>query len=410
MLKKHISYDISDFLIHKKLKLTTPNKFSINEDIIKIIKNSFKEKNDKNNIYSDEYINEINVEKAKELIKFYPKNEKENEENIVKKFIKCYKKISGEKIDEEEIDTINISLWEKTIEILCIELLKIIDKDQKISESLIRMNINQEDELIKNLNLFYSILFKYVKDNKALDLYNFIPNEKKVYKKLNNVFCNKDIDKEIRLILTYLNEYNIFDDILIYYKIKLGIKHQQKSLEDIALEVDKEIKKKFTKIDNLIEIQKKEVKIDENFKIACNQLIRKWFVKHKDKKNLFDFVHSHISDISIKILYDKKFKDIIEEIFIYNSSEDVCRMLNEIQKKNYMEQNIKNEIEKCHSKNSSENMYITQSSINNKNYKTYSNRVMLIIIIKKIIIIISILKIIIIIIIFIMIIKIRKKV
>ena len=132
MLKKHFNYDISNFIINKKLKIKALKKFSINENIIKIIKNSFMEKNEKNKKYSEEFINEFNVKKAKELIKFYPKNEKENEENIVKKFVKCYKVLSGENINEEEIDTINISLWEKIIEILCIELLKIIDKDQKI--------------------------------------------------------------------------------------------------------------------------------------------------------------------------------------------------------------------------------------------------------------------------------------
>ena len=119
MLKNHFNYDISIFLIHKKLKLETINKYSINENLIQTIKNSFLEKDKYSKIFSQEYITNYNVIKAKELIKFYPKNEKENEDNIVKKFIKSYKAISGEKINEEEIDTMNISLWEKTIEILC---------------------------------------------------------------------------------------------------------------------------------------------------------------------------------------------------------------------------------------------------------------------------------------------------
>ena len=153
---------------------------------------------------------------------------------------------------------------------------------------------------------------------------------KKNYKKLNNIFCNKDIDKEIRVILSNLNEFNKFDDILIYYKIKLDIKHQQKSLEDIAIELDKEIKKKFTKIDSLLEIQKKDIQIVERFKITCEKLMHEWFIKHDDKKILFDFVNSHISDICTKILYDIKFKDKLDEIFIY-STNNKCNILYEIQ-------------------------------------------------------------------------------
>jgi hypothetical protein len=372
MLENHFDYDISDFLIHKKLKLKTLNKYSINEHIIQTIKNSFLEKDKYLNIYSEEYITNYNVIKAKELIKFYPKNEKENEDNIVKKFLKCYKAISGEKINEEEIDTMNISLWEKTIEILSIEILKILDKDKIISHSLIRMNLNEEEELIQNLNLFYSILFLYIKDKNTINLYNFIPNEKKHYKKYNDIFCNKDIDKEIRLILAYLDENNIFDDILIYYKIKFGITHQQKTLEDITKEVDKEIKKKFTNVDNLFEVQKKEIIIDEKLKIACQKLIHEWFVIHSDKRNLFDFVNSHISDICIKILCDKDFKDKLDEIFITNQ-EYFNRIINEIKKK-------KNQM----------NSHKSEKSISNSNNKYNSNTYNIIISIIIIIIIIKI--------------------
>ena len=87
MLKQFFDYNLSDFLIHKKTKLKTSKILEINEDIIKRIKNSF------NNKITDRK----NIEKAKELIKFYPKNEKEDEDNLVKQFIKCYKAFSGEK-------------------------------------------------------------------------------------------------------------------------------------------------------------------------------------------------------------------------------------------------------------------------------------------------------------------------
>ena len=375
ILKEDFEYDISNFLIHKKSNLKIIKNFIINEEIIKKVKNSFMEKyKEENKKYSDEHINNCNVKKAKALIRFYPKNEEENKDNIVKKFIKCYKVISGEKINEEEIDTINISLWEKTIKILCVELLKIIHDDHEISKSISRININEENELIENLNLFYSILQIYVKDKKTLDLYNYIPNEKKVYKKLNNVFCNKDIDTEIRNILTYLNENNRYDDILIYYKIELDFKHQQKSLEDIAIEVDKEIKKKFTKIDSLLEIKKNSVvEIDENFKIACKKLIREWFIIHENKRNLFDFVNSHISDICIKILSDKNFQDKINKIFMMYS-ENIEKYIDECE--NYYSEINKSQL-KCESyktvksNNANENANETANSNNNTN--TYIN-------------------------------------
>ena len=96
MLKNYFYYDISDFLVHKKFEKIVLKEFSINEQIIKKIKNSFYNKlnednknnddendddNDNNDkkIYDEQYSNYI--EKAKQLIRFYPKNEEEYVEN-----------------------------------------------------------------------------------------------------------------------------------------------------------------------------------------------------------------------------------------------------------------------------------------------------------------------------------------
>ena len=262
MLKSYFQYDISEFLIHKKLKLTTPKLLTINEDIIKTIKNSF----------SDQFGNKEDIQKAKILIKFYPKNENENEDNIVKQFIQCYKIISGEEINEEEINTMNISLWEKPIKILLIELLKTIDNDRSINNTSKRTGLNEED-IITNLNIFYKIFFIYIRENKIYENYSFVPNEKGNYIELANIYYNLDIDNEIRDILTILDEKNSFDDSLINQKIILSIKHQQKTLEDIAIVIDKDIKRKFIKIDSMIESQQKDIKIEDNVKNACKKLI-----------------------------------------------------------------------------------------------------------------------------------------
>ena len=88
-----------------------------------------------------------------------------------------------------------------------------------------------------------------------------------------NIYYNLDIDNEIRDILTILDEKNSFDDSLINQKIILSIKHQQKTLEDIAIVIDKDIKRKFIKIDSMIESQQKDIKIEDNVKNACKKLI-----------------------------------------------------------------------------------------------------------------------------------------
>ena len=305
MLKQFFDYNLSDFLIHKKTKLKTSKILEINEDIIKRIKNSF------NNKITDRK----NIEKAKELIKFYPKNEKEDEDNLVKQFIKCYKALSGEKIDEEEINTINTSLWDEAIIILLIQLLIIIDRDKNINATSKRIGIIEENVII-NLNIFYKIFFNYLGDSHNYDNYNFVPNVKGNYMKLNDIYCNTDIDEKIRKTLSSLNKENNFDSILIYPNIKLSRKHQEKTLEDIANKIDEEIKKKYNKIDLMIENDKINIKYEddfENIKKACKMLFD-WIYEHKEKKNLFEFVSKNITEFGVKIFLENVIKNKLDNL------------------------------------------------------------------------------------------------
>ena len=83
---------------------------------------------------------------------------------------------------------------------------------------------------------------------------------------------NKDIDNEIKNVLKILNERSCFYHILIHHKIKLNNNHSEKTLEDIATVIDKEISKKYTQIDKMIQDANNKlesVKIDENVKNSC---------------------------------------------------------------------------------------------------------------------------------------------
>jgi hypothetical protein len=122
MLKNIFNYDISCFLKYKKIKYTINKELSINEEIIKIIKKGFS--NDSLNL----------EEKSKKFIKFYPKIEDQNEDNYVLKFIDCYKSLTGEKFEEEEINTDNINIWDKSIQILSIIILKLINSDESLNK------------------------------------------------------------------------------------------------------------------------------------------------------------------------------------------------------------------------------------------------------------------------------------
>ena len=321
MLKDIFNYDISFYLKHKKLKLKLPRELSINNEIILIIEEGFREEKPKKFGNWKDNQNIGLLKKAKELIKFYP-NKKEN--NYVFSFIECYKALAEEDFEEEEINTSMEMLWDKAIKILLNELLEIIDIDKNISETSSRIKLD-EDKTIEKLNILYSILFKF-ELNKRYTKLNFIPNMKGVYKKLNEIFSNNNIDEELIKILSLLNEKESFEHKLIHQKINLNKSHAQKSLEDIATVIDKEIKTQYTKIDIIIQ-SKEEVKIDDNLKQACGLLIQKWFRENKGKIDLFEFTKNHLVDISVKILLDKKIKDILENLLI-NDPTTLIEILN----------------------------------------------------------------------------------
>ena len=300
MLKDLFEYDISKYLKHEKLNYSIEKKLSIDDNIIQKINDGFS--NHK----------QIKI-KSKELIKFYPKNK---EDNYVSQFIDCYKALAKEDFVEEEINTNCINLWDKAIIKLLYELLDIINKDKNINETLKRIGLD-ENKTFEKLNIFYSILFRFNLKEK-IRRFSFIPNENGIYKNLEEIYCNKDIDNEIKDVLKILNESLSFDHILIHHKIT-EIKHSEKTLENIAVVIDKEISKKYNQIDKMIQDSNNEiekVKIDENFKKACELLIQKWFNEHKDKTELFEFTNSHLVDISVKILFDKETKNILEEMLI----------------------------------------------------------------------------------------------
>ena len=243
-----------------------------------------------------------------------------------------------------------------------------------------RLGIREENEdvIIQNYNKFYYILFYYLREEgekKILDKFSFIPNEKREYRILKDIFCNKDIDNDIKNILSYLDKNNKFQEILIYQKIKLSINHQQKSLEDIALEIDKLIKKKFTQIDNFFEVQK-ELNIEDNFKIACKKLINEWFAKNIDKKDKFDFVNSHIPEIFNKIICEGKFQEKLNEILI-KSPDKFYKILSNNQPLILHNDNSfdldENEISLINSLNSTRNISIMNNDNNNNIFNNHQN-------------------------------------
>ena len=324
MLNDIFDYDISLYLKHKNLKLILPRELSINNEIIQIIEDGFNEEKPrkfKNIGEKSSKLRKIDLQiKAKEFIKFYP-NKKEN--NYVLTFIDCYKALVGENFKEEEINTKMEILWNKAIKILLFEVLELINIDKDITQTSKRINLD-EHKTIEKLNIFYSILFKF-DINKRLSKINFIPNEKGVYKNINEIFFNNGIDDELIKVLSILNEKESFEHKLINHKIVLNKSHSSKSLEDIASVIDKEIKKQYSQIDSIIQ-NNKEVKINTNLKQACHLLIQKWFKENKEKMGLFEFTKNHLVDISVKILLEQNIQNILENLLI-NDLETFIEMI-----------------------------------------------------------------------------------
>ena len=359
-LKNYFHYDISDILIHKKLRLKASKDLAINEDIIKKIKNSF----------SDNFGNIENIIKAKKLMSFYPKDESEKGKNTVKQFIQCYKIISGEEIKEEEIDTTNISLWEKPIKILLNEILAMLDKDCSINKTAERIG-KRENEIISFLNDFYKIFFHYTEDVKNIN-YKFIPNEKCIYKKLDEIYINKDkeIDKDIRDILSTLDEQQSYDNLLIHKEIDLSKHHKEKTLEDIAKVIDTIIKEKYKSIDFMIENSINSQQNSDNVKNACKKLLQEWFPKNEEKMKYFSFTRTHITEICFKIL--DEFSDLrkqFENQLLKNPEKFKDFNFNNINNKQSNENNPKepNEYNKPNEPNNTPNQMNQNNDNNNCN-------------------------------------------
>ena len=123
-----------------------------------------------------------------------------------------------------------------------------------------------------------------------------------------------------------MNKDERFSYYLIHPNIELHKDHNKKEIKDIAIEIDKEIKKKYSAIDLQIQTDKNNVKIESYIKDACQLLIQKWFKAHKDKIDLFEFTKSHLVDISVKILFDEETKKILED-FLINTPEDLIDIL-----------------------------------------------------------------------------------
>ena len=301
MLKNLFDYDISYYLKHKKLNYKISKNLSINEEIIEKINKGFTEDKDSKKL----------KEKAKEMIKFFPINKDDN--NYVLKFIDCYKSLLKENFKEAEINTSNINIWDKTIKILLLELLEIINTDQNVKETSKRIGLD-EDKTIEKLNIFYPILFKFG-DQSKFKKFCFIPNERGIYKNYEKIFYNNNIDDEIKEVSTLLNEEESFDHILIHHNVNLGINHAEKKLEDIASFIDKEIKKNYLKINGQLQVEE-NVKIDEKIRKGCELLLKKWFKEHQDKIKIFEFTNLNLFDIWVKILFDEKKRKILHNLLI----------------------------------------------------------------------------------------------
>ena len=301
MLKNLFDYDISYYLKHNKLNYKINKSLSINEEIVQKINDGFKE-----------CCSRLK-EKARQFIRFYPQK---GDDNYVLKFIDCYKSLAGENFEEEEISTKNINIWDRCINILLNDLLDIISKDENLINTSERIGLD-EDKTIEKLNIFYSILFKF--DIKKIKEISFIPNEKGIYKNLKELYINAGIDDEIKEVLTQLSPEKSFDNILIHHKIILNtnFSHSQKKLEDISSIIDKEVKTIYSKIDLSLQTNKEEdFKIDENIQKTFKLLIQKWLKEHRDKIELFEFIKSHLADISLKILFDKNVKKTLDNLLI----------------------------------------------------------------------------------------------
>ena len=295
MLKEYFNYDINEILKHRDISLKFEKKLTVNEKIIDIIMKGLKKEID----------NENKLKMAKALIKFYP-NIKEN--NRIKEFGECFKILSGENYEMEQIETNYPTLWEKCIPLLTKYLLKLIDQDNNI-ENLCKRTKISEEEIFIVLNKFYSIM------EKKKYSYNFIPNENNFF--VDNLCVTDDISNDLKEALRLLNKEEDFSEFLLHPKVdRNNWDFPKKFVKDIAIIIDKNIKEKFKMFKN----DKNNKDFDEdNFKKACNIILIQWFPKNysnKEYMEYFEYTRKKNFEILLEVLSnEEELKNIKEYIF-----------------------------------------------------------------------------------------------
>jgi hypothetical protein len=263
MLKDYFGYNLNDILKHKDISLKFEKQLTINEAIIDIIVNGIK----------NEYSSYARLNKAKALIKFYPNIPDEN--NKIKKFGECFQILSGENYNMEQIETNYPTLWEKCLPILTECILKKLHEDKNIINLCKRVNI-PEDDIFIILNNFYSIIEKKKYE------YNFIPNENNEF--ISKLYITDDIDNDLKEALRLLNKDEDYSDFLLNSKVnRANWDFPKKFIKDIATQIDKNIKKQF----KLYKTDKNNKEFNcENFKKTCGIIVKQWFPKNYDIKNI----------------------------------------------------------------------------------------------------------------------------
>ena len=166
----------------------------------------------------------------------------------------------------EKIETNHATLWEKCIPILTNYILKLLNKDKNIENLCKRTNI-KEDKIFDVLNDFYLILEKKKYE------YKYIPNENNDF--VDELFVTEDIDNDLKEALRLLNENEDYSKFLLNSKINKNIfEFPKKEIKDIAIQIDKNIKKQYKMYKN---DRNNEFFNIDNFKKACEMASRTLF-------------------------------------------------------------------------------------------------------------------------------------
>ena len=296
MMKNLFSHDVSKDLKHKKVNFQIQKEFSINDKICVVINDGFSEKA-KNKI-----------EKAKTLIQFIPVGENEK----VKKFSNCYKKINKLEYEEEILDIHFDSLWDKAIEILITETINVISKDGTVKRMSERIQLDEE-QTYDLLNTFYEYAF-----GNKISYKKFIPNELGEFCYTKDIFITDDIDEDLkeifRLILS--KGQKDYSELLLNKNVKINnYEFQKKTIKEISKEIDFNIKIEYKKLKLSKKLNKNEnedsINIDEKLKEACKKLIIEWFPNNEIFVHFFEYVNKHKIDILLNVILDKESKNNI---------------------------------------------------------------------------------------------------